>query len=175
MAKTKRKPAKSRKPKPMRIAALIVSAIHDLQETKGSTPRKIAGYISYSSNVPEERVKRQVNAALKRGVEYGILRRYRGHYFLPSGDELDRANRIAVRFARLPTPAPSSFTSSVGKAAHRAIESAAEITGYKERNNLFTKGGKLPNRTRSLPESTATSGSEKLFGKEELAIVSDLE
>lgn len=45
----------------------------------------------------------QVKAALKRGVEYGILRRYRGHYFLPTGDELDRANRIAMRFAGLPT------------------------------------------------------------------------
>lgn len=48
----------------------------------------------------------QVNAALKRGIKYGILRRYRGHYFLPTGDELDRANRIAMRFARLPTPGP---------------------------------------------------------------------
>lgn len=47
-----------------------------------------------------------MNAALKRGVKYGILRRYRGHYFLPTGDELDRANRIAMRFARLSMPAP---------------------------------------------------------------------
>lgn len=46
-----------------------------------------------------------MKAALKRGVEYGILRRYRGHYFLPTGDELDRANRTAVRFARLSTSA----------------------------------------------------------------------
>ncbi|XP_028050513.1 uncharacterized protein LOC114255583 [Monomorium pharaonis] len=93
--------------KPMKIAALVVSAVQDLRETKGSTPRKIAGYISYASSMPEQRVKRQVNAALKRGVEYGILRRYRGHYFLSTGDELDRANRIAARFARLPTPAPT--------------------------------------------------------------------
>lgn len=48
----------------------------------------------------------QVKTALKRGIRYGILRRYRGHYFLPTGDELDRANRIAMRFARLPTPGP---------------------------------------------------------------------
>lgn len=48
----------------------------------------------------------QVKAALKQGIRYGILRRYRGHYFLPTGDELDRANRIAMRFARLPTPGP---------------------------------------------------------------------
>ncbi|XP_011163088.2 uncharacterized protein LOC105198138 [Solenopsis invicta] len=98
---------RERRMKPMKIAALVVSAIQDLSETKGSTSKKIAGYISYASSIPEQRIKRQVKTALKRGVEYGILRRYRGHYFLPTGDELDRANRIAVRFARLPTPAPT--------------------------------------------------------------------
>jgi hypothetical protein len=45
-----------------------------------------------------------VKTALKRGVEYGILRKYRGHYFLPTGDELERANRIAGRFAGLSVP-----------------------------------------------------------------------
>ncbi|XP_076657743.1 uncharacterized protein LOC143361911 [Halictus rubicundus] len=95
---------KARIVKPMKIAALIVSAIQDLRETKGSTPKKIIGYISYASDAGEGRVKRQVKAALQRGVEYGILRRYRGQYFLPMGDELDRANRIALRFAKLPLP-----------------------------------------------------------------------
>lgn len=47
--------------RPMKIAALVVSAIQDLRETKGSTSKKIAGYISYGSSIPEERVKRQVN------------------------------------------------------------------------------------------------------------------
>ncbi|KAL0114355.1 hypothetical protein PUN28_011545 [Cardiocondyla obscurior] len=88
--------------KPMKIAALVVSAIRDLRETKGCTAKNIAGYISYTSSTPEKRVKQQVKTALKRGVEYGILQRYQGHYFLPTGDELDRANRIAARFARLP-------------------------------------------------------------------------
>ncbi|XP_071631692.1 uncharacterized protein [Temnothorax longispinosus] len=96
---------KGKSVKPMKIAALVVSAIQDLRETKGSTPKKITGYISYASSIPEQSIKRQVKAALNRGVEYGILRRYRGHYYLPTGDELDRANRIAVRFAKLSTPA----------------------------------------------------------------------
>ncbi|XP_011300188.1 uncharacterized protein [Fopius arisanus] len=98
---------KNGKIKPMKLATLVVSAIQDLRETKGTTPNKITGFISYASNLPETRVKRQVKTALKRGVEYGILRRYRGHYFLPTGDEMDRANRMALRFARLPTPMPS--------------------------------------------------------------------
>ncbi|XP_053987927.1 uncharacterized protein LOC128892478 [Hylaeus anthracinus] len=117
MARKRRKVArkisrrKAGKVKPMKIAALIVSAIQDLRETRGSTPNKIIGYISYASNMAEGRVKRQVKAALRRGVEYGILRRNRGHYFLPTGDELDRANRVALRFAKLPLP-PSYSTKS---------------------------------------------------------------
>ncbi|XP_076161083.1 uncharacterized protein LOC143143579 [Ptiloglossa arizonensis] len=98
---------KLRNVKPMKIAALIVSAIQDLRETKGSAPNKIIGYISYASNMAENRVKRQVKSALKKGVEYGILTRYRGLYFLPTGDELKRANRIALRFAKLPIASKS--------------------------------------------------------------------
>lgn len=52
---------KGKSKKPMKIAALVVSAIQDLRETKGSTSKKIAGYISYASSIPEERVKRQVS------------------------------------------------------------------------------------------------------------------
>ncbi|XP_033341722.2 uncharacterized protein LOC117229402 [Megalopta genalis] len=103
---------KSRIVKPMKIAALIVSAIQDLRETKGSTTKKIIGYINYASDAGENRVKRQVKTALQRGVEYGILKRYRGQYFLPMGDELNRANRIALRFAQLPLPHTQSHKSS---------------------------------------------------------------
>ncbi|XP_034194749.2 uncharacterized protein LOC117610981 [Osmia lignaria lignaria] len=103
---------KVRNVKPMKIAALIVSAIQDLRETKGSTTNRIIGYINYGTNMGEGQVKRQVKAALKRGVEYGILRRHRGHYFLPMSDELDRANRIALRFAKLPLPSSNSIKSN---------------------------------------------------------------
>ncbi|XP_063983718.1 uncharacterized protein LOC135165880 isoform X2 [Diachasmimorpha longicaudata] len=122
MAKSSRKKGKSvrstkknDKIKPIKLAALVASAIQDLRETKGTTPNKITGFISYASNLPETRVKRQVKTALKRGVEYGILRRYRGQYFLPTGDEMDRANRMALRFARLPTSTPSSAGSNNSK------------------------------------------------------------
>lgn len=59
---TKGSRRKSRRPRPLKIAALVVSAIQDLRETKGSTPKKITGYISYASSIPEKRVKRQVGA-----------------------------------------------------------------------------------------------------------------
>ncbi|KOX79962.1 hypothetical protein WN51_06374 [Melipona quadrifasciata] len=49
---------------PTKIAALIVSAIQDLRETKGSTPSRIIGYISYASDVADGKVKRQVSFSL---------------------------------------------------------------------------------------------------------------
>lgn len=52
---------RAQKPWPVKIAALIVSAIHDLRETKGSSPRKIIDYINFESNMAENRVKRQVS------------------------------------------------------------------------------------------------------------------
>lgn len=50
-----------RKVLPTKIAALVVSAIQDLRETKGSTPSKIIGYISYVSEMNDDKVKRQVS------------------------------------------------------------------------------------------------------------------
>ncbi|KAG7208182.1 hypothetical protein KM043_016530 [Ampulex compressa] len=148
---------RGRRPKPMKIAALIVSAIQDLRESKGSTPRKIVGYISYASNMPEGRVKRQVKAALKRGVEYGILRRYRGHYFLPTGDELDRANRIAVRFARLPTPGLLSTKSkSISKRRPTPARDRKKPTGLRRKPRKYgrVKGPDSPGPSLSTKEPT---------------------
>ncbi|XP_035730368.1 uncharacterized protein LOC118445278 [Vespa mandarinia] len=150
---------KWQKTKPMKIAALIVSAIQDLRETKGSTSKKIIAYIRSSSNLPEKRVKRQVKAALRRGVEYGILRRYRGHYFLPIGNEVDRANRIAVRFARLPSPRrPSAKSRNVGLRKTPATRDRKKGRGRSaNRSGNSVAEGKSPRKSRSLPFSTATT------------------
>lgn len=61
MAKKGTKNVRKRRTRPMKAAALVVSAIQNLRETNGSTFKKIAGYISYTSNLPEKRVKRQVS------------------------------------------------------------------------------------------------------------------
>ncbi|KAM0731875.1 hypothetical protein ACS0PU_001417 [Formica fusca] len=151
IVKRKRKPMR-----PMKIAALVVSAIQDLCETKGSTSKKIAGYISYASSIPEERVKRQVKAALKRGIKYGILRRYRGHYFLPTGDELDRANRIAMRFARLPTPL---LAKSKTNCAHKI----KNHRGSRGIGNSVRKSKKVE-KSRILSISASSSLTDKIAG-----------
>ncbi|XP_012282959.1 uncharacterized protein LOC105701093 [Orussus abietinus] len=71
-----------RAPRPAQAVSLVVSAMKNLKETEGCTLGKIVGYISdaYKKRAP----KRQVVTALKRGIEFGILKRRRGHYFLTS-------------------------------------------------------------------------------------------
>lgn len=54
---------------PTKIAALVVSAIQDLRETKGSTPSKIIGYISYVSEMNDDKVKRQVSDTLSSEIK----------------------------------------------------------------------------------------------------------
>ena len=92
-----------------------------------------------------------MKAALKRGVEYGILRRYRGHYFLSTGDELDRANRIAVRFAKLPTPAPTTFAKSKIKSRKTKDSKRPQGTGNR------TRKSKKVQKTRSPAVSASPS------------------
>lgn len=96
----------------------------------------------------------QVKAALKRGVEYGILRRYRGHYFLPTGDEMDRANRIAVRFARLSAPARSKTNAS------RKTKGGKRPRGIGNRARKSEKVGK----TRSPTVSASPSLTDEIAG-----------
>lgn len=60
---------KGRKVLPTKIAALVVSAIQDLRETKGSTPSKIIGYISYVSEMNDDKVKRQVSDTLSSEIK----------------------------------------------------------------------------------------------------------
>lgn len=100
----------------------------------------------------------QVKAALKRGVEYGILRRYRGHYFLPTGDELDRANRIAGRFARLPTPAPTLTRSKISSSCK--IKDSKRLRGI---SNTVRKSKKV-RKTRTPAVSASPSLTDEIVG-----------
>ncbi|KAJ4444004.1 hypothetical protein ANN_05793 [Periplaneta americana] len=70
---------KKKAPKPMQ---LVISAIKNLRQPKGSTPKKIAKYIMSLHPSDAGKLKRRMNKALKRGVAYGILRTDRGRYQL---------------------------------------------------------------------------------------------
>ncbi|XP_033230361.1 uncharacterized protein LOC117181608 [Belonocnema kinseyi] len=68
------------------VISLVMVALKNLQDTDGSTIRKILNYISQS--FPRRAPKKRIIAALKRGVEFGIMKQKRGHYFLPSSDDV---------------------------------------------------------------------------------------
>lgn len=97
-----------------RILALVVTAIKNLRELKGSTSREILHYLSsvydISPNVARRQVsnrshhafsrvfshvfstiisREQMQTALKRGVAYGILKKNGGCYILPTNSEIN--------------------------------------------------------------------------------------
>lgn len=59
--------------KTSKFGKMVVKAIKHLQEAQGSSPKEISNYVSHEYNVPTEEIKKQINVALKQGVEYGIL------------------------------------------------------------------------------------------------------
>ncbi|XP_069690350.1 serine/arginine-rich splicing factor 2-like [Periplaneta americana] len=80
-------------PKPM---LLVISAIKDLRDPNGPTPKEIAKYIMSRYHTDASKLKRQVDTTLKRGVTYGILRTDKGRYQLEdleNGSKHMRSNR----------------------------------------------------------------------------------
>ncbi|XP_035722877.1 uncharacterized protein LOC118441928 [Vespa mandarinia] len=64
-----------------KISAMITSAIRQLRQSQGSTSKEIMNYIISRYNL-ESPIQRQMQAALKRGLNSGILDKNRGHYKL---------------------------------------------------------------------------------------------
>ncbi|CAG5109358.1 Protein of unknown function [Cotesia congregata] len=124
--KSKKVDKKPKKTKPMKIAALIISAIQELKETKGSTP---------------------------------------------TGDEMDRANKIAERFARLPTPVPSNLDQAQKKGENSVRGATAESFGDTRRiESRRPDPITMQRRVQSLPASPATSMSEISWGHGDYAM-----
>ncbi|XP_011870149.1 PREDICTED: uncharacterized protein LOC105563289 [Vollenhovia emeryi] len=73
-----------------KILGLVISAIKNLRELRGSTPREILQYISSVYNISSAVARRQMQNALKRGVIYGILKKTGSHYSLPTDNEFAR-------------------------------------------------------------------------------------
>ncbi|XP_011157426.2 uncharacterized protein LOC105194274 [Solenopsis invicta] len=79
-----------------KIFGLVISAIKNLRELKGSTSREILYYISSVYKIPYTVARRQIQNVLKRGVTCGILRKTDGHYSLPTDNEVAR-QEVAVQ------------------------------------------------------------------------------
>ncbi|KAJ8672554.1 hypothetical protein QAD02_003813 [Eretmocerus hayati] len=63
----------------------VMSALKNSDQAAGPTMTQIVKFISTSLFKPA--TKRQVITALKRGVEFGILKRHKGHYLILSPEE----------------------------------------------------------------------------------------
>ncbi|XP_043248747.1 serine/arginine repetitive matrix protein 2-like [Colletes gigas] len=65
-----------------KMSTLVVNAIKNMREVQGSTSKEIISYITSQYSAPESTIQRQMQVALKRGLDYGILKKNNGHYFL---------------------------------------------------------------------------------------------
>ncbi|XP_070155712.1 luc7-like protein 3 [Polyergus mexicanus] len=66
-----------------KMSALVASAIRNLRDIRGSTSKEIMNYIkSQYANLSDSSIQKQIYTALKRGLDYGILKRDRGYYSL---------------------------------------------------------------------------------------------
>ncbi|KAK0094371.1 hypothetical protein PV326_011107 [Microctonus aethiopoides] len=72
---------------PHKMTKLIVSAIRNLRDVQGSTTKDILNYVMKEYN-SEPSMERRLRAALKRGLEYGILQKKGGHYLLNTDTEI---------------------------------------------------------------------------------------
>ncbi|XP_034951163.1 serine/arginine repetitive matrix protein 2 [Chelonus insularis] len=66
---------------PLKMEKLVVDAIRNLREAKGSTTKDILNYVMREYN-SEPTLERRLRAALKRGLEYGILQKKGAHYLM---------------------------------------------------------------------------------------------
>ncbi|XP_018373209.1 PREDICTED: uncharacterized protein LOC108767709 [Trachymyrmex cornetzi] len=85
----------------VKILGLIISAIKNLRELKGSTTREILHYITSVYKIPAAVARRQMHNALKRGVTYGILKKTDGQYSLPIDNEITRQEVAAQEIGLL--------------------------------------------------------------------------
>ncbi|XP_026300445.1 protamine-like protein [Apis mellifera] len=71
-----------------KILGLVIKAIKNLRELKGSTSKEILHYLSSVYDILPNVARRQMQTALKRGVAYGILKKNGGHYILPTNGDI---------------------------------------------------------------------------------------
>ncbi|KYN43875.1 hypothetical protein ALC56_01746 [Trachymyrmex septentrionalis] len=70
------------------MSALVASAIRNLREIRGSTSKEIMNYIKSQYTGSDSNIQKQIFAALKRGLDYGILKRDRGYYSLNTDPDM---------------------------------------------------------------------------------------
>ncbi|KAL0130999.1 hypothetical protein PUN28_002530 [Cardiocondyla obscurior] len=78
------------------LQALVASAIRNLREIRGSTSKEIISYIKSQYAGSETNIQKQIQAALKRGLNYGVLKRDGRYYSLSTDpDVIYKAHTVA--------------------------------------------------------------------------------
>ena len=79
--------------KPIKVSQLVMDALDDLAETQGVSMKEIVKFLAYQLDMPHWKVARQVESALKKAVNFGLLTKERNLYHLQSFTESDGRRR----------------------------------------------------------------------------------
>ncbi|KAK0181867.1 hypothetical protein PV327_000054 [Microctonus hyperodae] len=152
--------------RPARNVNLVVCAMRNLSDEHGSTVGNIVGYLADCCERPAP--KREVVAALKRGIEFGIVDRRRGRYFLGENEKrLGRISRIPDgNSTTTPTRSRGSRRAS-GVTTRDGTDDNTTSTGILERDARSRKLGKTK-KDRKSKNGTRRKKNNKKSGRKSM-------
>ncbi|XP_011495180.1 PREDICTED: histone H5-like [Ceratosolen solmsi marchali] len=136
------------KAKKSKISGLVVAALRHLRDAHGSTTKEIMKYIKSEYNASEATVQRQLKTALKRGVEYGILKKTNAGYSLNAGTKFN-------------SPFDLEEMDSCGKKKRRGCSKPKRCCPKKRKRNPCSKKRKCPKKRKRNPCNACASRGRK--------------
>ena len=80
-----------------KISQLVLAAIHNLGDERGSTAKKILDYITSEYELESNEIKSRVLLTLKKGVNFGILRKEKTRYLIEDSPSVDKTTSDGTR------------------------------------------------------------------------------
>ncbi|XP_014476599.1 PREDICTED: serine/arginine-rich splicing factor 6-like [Dinoponera quadriceps] len=144
-----------------KMSALVASAIRNLRELRGSTSKEIMNYIKMQYNATDANTRKQIYAALKRGLDYGILKKDHGYYSLNMDpDMLYKAHTVTPleqgrrrRRRRGRGRSRGRGRGRRGRGRGRSTVGRGRGRGRRRRRRRRRRSGSRSRRVKSLPES----------------------
>ncbi|XP_011500302.1 PREDICTED: uncharacterized protein LOC105364136 [Ceratosolen solmsi marchali] len=128
----------TRSKQPAKAVYQVITALKNLKSINGPTMMDIVKYIFAANHKPS--TKCQIMTALKRAIEFGLIKRNRGHYLISSPDEdltnLSNSSSRLTRFRELP-----KFSDKVTK------RMSIMKMGRRKYSNSSRNGWKVASRT----------------------------
>ncbi|KAK6625860.1 hypothetical protein RUM43_006159 [Polyplax serrata] len=120
----------------LRPSELVIAAIHNMEERKGSTPEDIVDFISNKYSLNANYLRGHVEKALKRGVYFGVLKENEGLYQLQEMGVRTANKKPVQRKKRVTIKLPAGKNKRGTMTKKKAYASAARKKRTKSKNDL---------------------------------------